>query len=63
MNWDSNTKGGECGNEVAAFAAVGIFDLLTDLAIIVLPIPMTLGLQLRWRDKMALCMIFGAGAL
>jgi len=63
MNWDANTPGGKCGNQVAAFAAVGIFDLATDLLIIILPIPMVLGLRMRWRHKAAVTAIFGAGAL
>lgn len=63
MNWAANTPGGKCGNEVAAFSAVGIFDLLTDLAIIILPIPMVIKLQLNWRHKVAVFGIFGAGTL
>ncbi|GJC95772.1 integral membrane protein [Colletotrichum higginsianum] len=63
MNWDPTTPGGTCGNQNAAFAAVGYFDLVTDLIILVLPIPMVYKLQLRWPHKIALYVIFGAGAL
>ncbi|KAJ0166102.1 hypothetical protein CTA2_8648 [Colletotrichum tanaceti] len=63
MNWDPTTPGGTCGNQNAAFAAVGFFDLVTDLIILVLPIPMVYKLQLRWPHKVALYVIFGAGAL
>ncbi|UQC77604.1 uncharacterized protein CLUP02_03073 [Colletotrichum lupini] len=63
MNWNPATPGGKCGDQNAAFAAVGYFDLATDLIILVLPIPMVYNLQLRWPHKVALYVIFGAGAL
>ncbi|KAJ0309102.1 hypothetical protein COL5a_001223 [Colletotrichum fioriniae] len=63
MNWNPATPGGKCGDQNAAFAAVGYFDLATDLIILVLPIPMVYNLQLRWPHKVALYIIFGAGAL
>ncbi|KAK1674548.1 integral membrane protein [Colletotrichum godetiae] len=63
MNWNPTTPGGKCGDQNAAFAAVGYFDLATDLIILVLPIPMVYNLQLRWPHKVALNIIFGAGAL
>lgn len=63
MNWNANTEGGRCGDQMTAFAAVGVVDLVTDLAIIILPVPMSLSLQLKWRHKMALLVVFGAGIL
>ncbi|KAK1637317.1 integral membrane protein [Colletotrichum phormii] len=63
MNWNPTTPGGKCGDQNAAFAAVGYFALATDLIILVLPIPMVYNLQLRWPHKVALYIIFGAGAL
>ncbi|OHE94570.1 integral membrane protein [Colletotrichum orchidophilum] len=63
MNWDPETPGGWCGDQNAGFAAVGFFDLATDLIILVLPIPMVYNLQLRLPHKVALYAIFGAGAL
>lgn len=63
MNWDPNTPGGKCGNEVLVFAAVGITDLFTDFVILVLPLPMVCRLHLKWQDKAALFFIFGTGTL
>lgn len=63
MNWDADTEGGSCGDQAATFAAVGVVDLVTDLAIIILPVPMSLRLQLKSRHKVALCVMFGAGVL
>lgn len=36
MNWDPTARG-QCGNQTLAFAAVGIVDIVTDMAIIILP--------------------------
>ncbi|OCK85403.1 hypothetical protein K432DRAFT_318302 [Lepidopterella palustris CBS 459.81] len=63
MNWDPTTPGGKCGNENAAFAAVGVVDLITDTVILVLPIPMVLRLQIPQANKIGLICIFGAGLL
>lgn len=63
MNWDPATPGGTCGNQLAGFAAVGILDLITDGALLLLPVPMVIRLQMRWQHKIALLAIFGAGAL
>ncbi|GKT46701.1 satratoxin biosynthesis SC1 cluster protein 4 [Colletotrichum spaethianum] len=63
MNWNPATPGGKCGDQNAAFAAVGYFDLATDLIILILPVPMVYKLHLRWPYKVALYFIFGAGAL
>lgn len=63
MNWNQLTPGGRCGNQNAAFSAVGYIDLLSDLIILVLPIPIVLKLQLPMANKIGLSAIFGAGIL
>ena len=63
MNWNPLTPGGKCGNQTAAFAAVGVVDLLTDLLILVLPLPMVVRLQVSRANKIGLVAIFGAGVL
>jgi hypothetical protein len=63
MNWDPSTPGGHCGKENIAFAAVGVIDMATDLAILILPLPMVKGLQIPLANKIALLCIFGLGTL
>lgn len=63
MNWDTTLPGGYCGDEISAYSAVGIIDLVIDIAIFILPIPMVVKLQVSTAHKMALGVIFGAGIL
>ncbi|KAF9872095.1 integral membrane protein [Colletotrichum karsti] len=63
MQWDPTIPGGVCGDQVTAFAAVGVVDLIVDVIIFVLPIPMVLKLQVSRAHRIALISIFGAGVL
>ena len=62
MNW-SAVPGGRCGNQTAAFASVGIVDIVVDLVIFILPLPMVFKLQISKAHRIALSCIFGAGIL
>ena len=59
--WDKSIKG-TCGNQVITYLTAGIFNLLIDVIIIVLPMPMLWGLQLPRAKKIALTGLFGIGA-
>ncbi|MCJ1438914.1 hypothetical protein MMC27_008304 [Xylographa pallens] len=61
FNWDTTIEGGSCANETQAFEAVGILNLLTDIAIIILPMPWLWTLQLPITKKIGLTAIFGIG--
>ncbi|KAK1473362.1 integral membrane protein [Colletotrichum tamarilloi] len=50
-----------CGDYTLAFSAVAIFDIITDIVIVVLPIKVVSGLQMARAHKIALCVVFGAG--
>ncbi|KAL0932859.1 uncharacterized protein CTRU02_211822 [Colletotrichum truncatum] len=63
MQWDPTIPGGVCGDQVTAFAAVGVVDLIVDVIIFALPIPMVLKLQISKAHRVALMSIFGAGIL
>ena len=41
----------------------GILNIVTDILIYLLPVPMLWGLQLTWRKKGAIMSIFGLGIL
>lgn len=58
--WDKSIDG-TCGNATQAYEAVGIINLITDLAIIILPMPLLWQLQLPLAKKVALTAIFGIG--
>ncbi|MCJ1285448.1 hypothetical protein MMC26_004788 [Xylographa opegraphella] len=63
FNWDTTIEGGSCANQTQAFEAVGILNLLTDIAIIILPMPWLWTLQLPFSKKIGLTAIFGIGII
>lgn len=63
FNWDQSIPGGKCADQKATFFAVGILDLITDLCVFVLPLPMIWKLQVSRGNKVALFGIFGLGLM
>lgn len=63
FNWNLENPEGHCGNQNAAFAAVGIVDIATDTIIISLPVPMVLKLKLPLSKKIAVISVFAVGLL
>lgn len=61
--WNKSVPNGNCGNTTLAYEAVGILNLLTDLAIIILPMPLLWSLNLPAAKKLALTAIFGVGIM
>ncbi|MCJ1345442.1 hypothetical protein MMC31_003649 [Peltigera leucophlebia] len=61
-SWDKNIDG-HCGNAFAAYLSVAIVDLITELSIILLPMPYVWTLQLPVGKKIALTCIFGLGII
>ena len=59
--WDKS-QNGVCGNQLALYMTGGIFNLLLDITIVVLPMPMLWGLQMATGKKIALTGAFGIGA-
>ncbi|KAE9581254.1 Satratoxin biosynthesis SC1 cluster protein 4 [Colletotrichum fructicola] len=59
--WDIYITKTGCGNYTVAFSAVAIFDIITDVVIVVLPIKVVSGLQMARAHKVATCVVFGAG--
>ncbi|KAI1827431.1 hypothetical protein F4861DRAFT_535994 [Xylaria intraflava] len=58
--WYPDTPG-YCGSEITLYFAIVITDMLTDLIIIILPLPILWGLQLPLSKRLALSFIFGIG--
>lgn len=59
--WDIHVTKTGCGDYAIAFSAVAVFDIITDLVIVILPIKVVSGLQMAKAHKIALCAVFGAG--
>ena len=61
-NWDQSGAG-HCGNTSAAYISLGVVDIITDIAIFALPMPMLYKLQVPRHTKIALVATFALGIL
>ncbi|EFR03645.1 integral membrane protein [Nannizzia gypsea CBS 118893] len=59
--WTLSFKPQECINETAHLLAGTIINIVTDLLVVVLPIPTVMGLKLPYRQRIILALLFGAG--
>ena len=62
-NWDHSIAGGHCGNQKSLDLFIGIFNLLMDVTVVVLPMPVLWGLQMAVGRKIVLSMMFGLGVM
>lgn len=61
-NWEPTLKH-TCGNRVASYIASGGLNLLTDIMVLSLPVPMVWALKIPRRNKIILLCLFGVGLL
>ncbi|KAL4971923.1 hypothetical protein BDW66DRAFT_145209 [Aspergillus desertorum] len=62
-NWDKTIPGGYCGDQVTSFTVTGIINLVTDVVVLVLPMPNLSRLQMATYKKVTLITVFGLGAV
>ncbi|MCJ1392966.1 hypothetical protein MMC18_005838 [Xylographa bjoerkii] len=62
FNWDATVAGGTCGDLHGFWIATIAIGLVFDIILVVLPMPMLWGLQLKVQRKIALTFVFGLGA-
>lgn len=62
LNWDPTIKG-TCGDRHSAFVAAGALNMITDIMVLLLPIPTVWNLQMPRANKVALCAVFALGLL
>lgn len=60
--WDL-TAPGHCINLEAFWFSFSAFNIVTDIAVLILPIPVLVGLQLPKRQKISLIFVFALGSL
>ncbi|KAJ6184427.1 hypothetical protein N7519_005728 [Penicillium mononematosum] len=63
FNWDQTIPGGSCGNQVTSFTATGVINLVTDVVVLVTPMPLLYKLQMARYKKVTFITIFGLGAV
>ncbi|KAI9036935.1 putative integral membrane protein [Aspergillus affinis] len=61
FNWDQTIPGGSCGNQVTSFTATGVINLVTDVVVLVIPMPLLYRLQMATYKKVTLITVFGLG--
>ncbi|KAI8957963.1 hypothetical protein F5Y11DRAFT_360394 [Daldinia sp. FL1419] len=62
MNWHLGMAG-TCGDQKVAFAALSVINIVNQLMILALPLPMILKLQMEWRYKIVTICIFSISIL
>ncbi|KAL4806820.1 hypothetical protein BDV18DRAFT_159989 [Aspergillus unguis] len=60
-NWDTTIPGGKCGNRNATYVVAGTLNLVTDLMVMLLPVPHIWTLKLNLAKKIALTSVFCMG--
>ena len=63
FNWDQSIPGGRCGDQKSFDLFIGIFNLLMDITVVVLPMLVLWNLQMVMRKKLVLSGIFGLGIM
>lgn len=61
-NW-ATVPGKKCIDKTSFYLAVFSLNIFTDFWILLLPVPMIFKLQMRLRQKLMLCALFGLGAM
>ncbi|KAJ5952347.1 uncharacterized protein N7479_010760 [Penicillium vulpinum] len=62
-NWDQTIPGGLSRNQVTSFTMTGVINLITDIVVLVTPMPLLYNLQMARYKKVTLITIFGLGAV
>jgi hypothetical protein len=61
--WDKTIEGGKCMNQFAAWFTNASLNIVTDFAIVILPMPVLKNLNLPTRQKRSLMLVFTLGGL
>lgn len=63
FQWDKTIKGGVCGNQTLGILLVAFINLLTDLIIVIMPMPLVWKLKMPKQKRLVLIGIFGLGIM
>ncbi|KAM5346656.1 hypothetical protein ACJ41O_009661 [Fusarium nematophilum] len=63
MSWDATITDGVCINRAGLYIATAVANILSDIILFILPIPMVVKLQIPRRQKIGLAMVFGVASL
>lgn len=63
MNWNITIKGGHCIDRFKLAVAFNALNVITDVLLWTLPIPVVWNLQMRMRHKIEVLSVFGVGLM
>lgn len=63
FHWDHSIPGGNCGDQKPLDLFIGIFNLLMDVTVVILPMPVLWGLHMAVGKKFTLSGMFGLGIM
>ncbi|KAL2756653.1 hypothetical protein ACRALDRAFT_1069423 [Sodiomyces alcalophilus JCM 7366] len=63
MNWNPTLPGGKCGDQVTSFTVTGSINLVTDVIVLVLPMPHLYKLHMAMYKRVTLICVFGTGVV
>ncbi|KAK6219176.1 hypothetical protein LQW54_002425 [Pestalotiopsis sp. IQ-011] len=61
FNWDTTIAGGKCGNTLASWKSTGIVNIVTDVIILLLPVPSLCKVQMVLYKKLVIIAMFTLG--
>lgn len=61
--WDKSIEGGKCINTEAFFISSAALNIVSDFAVLLLPIPMVWKLKINMKKKIVLILLFSLGGL
>lgn len=61
FNWDPTTPGGHCGDSVTLWLCTGVLNIITDLVVLLLPMPYLYSLEMALYKRTVLMVTFGLG--
>ncbi|TEY33691.1 hypothetical protein BOTCAL_0668g00020 [Botryotinia calthae] len=62
-NWNKAIPNGHCDDQGAAYLGAGVINLLIDVSVVVLPMPLLWALQMDWKKKIGVAAMFSLGFL
>ncbi|KAE8390657.1 hypothetical protein BDV23DRAFT_183369 [Aspergillus alliaceus] len=60
-NWDQTIQGGSCGNQVTSFTVTEVINLVTDVVVLVISMPLLYRLQMATNKKVTLIAVSSLG--
>ena len=63
FSWNQQIPGGTCGDQKSLDVYIGVFNLLLDVTVVLLPMPVLWGLQMASSKKVILSGMFGLGVM